>query len=189
MNHIGENHPENAFSARGRVNGKSADQLRAQGLDANGHPASSQVNGHSRPQGPGGSRGQSLTQLVDSIGDMELASISDLYTFCEAYRKLGYFLAMSAKMAEGQLRAAARAQAKDAKNGWMTPAQRLKLEHTLRQVGKDIGVIAESGAQMAVGAVKAYRRTESMLSELEDSGGRTVNRPRGGSKGFSLDWN
>jgi hypothetical protein len=188
---IGSNDPRNPFGAAGRVNGKSAEQIKAQGMDANGHPLPSQpkngqVNGNS-PSRPGGARGQSLSQLVQSIGSMELSNQDDLHAFCEAYRALGHFLAVTAKMAEGQLKAAARAQAKQAKDGWMTPTQRVKLGHTLRQVGKDIDAMAQASAQMAVFGVKAWRRFEATLDELESDGGNgRFGRPGGRRGGFDL---
>jgi hypothetical protein len=189
MSRIGQNHPENPFSAAGRANGQTTDQLHKRGLDGQGNPLPSNGSteksagqkGFSRP---GGKRGQNLAQLVNSIGSLELANQEDLYAFCEAYRTLLHFLAVSAKLAEGQLKAAARASARQAKDGWMTPAQMAKLALTLRQVGKDLDHMANSCAGGAVSAVKAWRRFEALLDEFEND--RKVSRPGGRRGGFDL---
>lgn len=193
-NKIGQNHPDNPFSAAGRSHGKSDQELRDLGLDANGHPAApnrpknGQVNGGGRASRPGGDRGQNIGQLAQSIGSMELANQEDLYAFCEAYRAILNYLAVSAKLAEGQLKAAARQQARQAKGGWMTPAQLGKMALTLRSVGKDISQIANSCVSGAAGAVKAWRRVETLLDELENDGSRGgFRRPGGGrSRGFEV---
>jgi hypothetical protein len=190
MSRIGQNHPDNPFSARGRVNGQSDEQLRSRGLDSQGHPApaedkvgkSSRSNGFSRP---GGTRGQNIAQLAQSIGSMELGNQDDLHAFCEAYRAILNYLAVSAKMAEGQLKASARANARQAKDGWMGPMQAAKLASTLRQVGKDLDHIANSCVGGAASAVKAWRRFEALLDELENDNGRP-NRPGGRRGGFSV---
>lgn len=176
--------PPSPFTPRGKVYNKSNAQIREMGLDGSGIPAAPEqnvpVNGRSGPARPGGSRGQNIAQLAQSIGDMELANSDDLHAFCDAYRAILYYLAISAKLAEGQLKAAARIQAKNAKDGWMTPAQRIKLADTLRRVGRDIDSMANSCTDAATGAVKAWRRYESLLDELENgptsrrSGGFTI---------------
>lgn len=182
--------PPNPFTAQGRAYGKTPEELRNLGLDSNGHPMPSQPrNGQAaRPAGPsrpGGTRGQNLAQLVNSIGSMELANQDDLHAFCEAYRSLLNFLAVSAKLAEGQLKAAARAQAKQSHDGWMNPMQRAKLATTLRQVGKDLDHMANSCVAGAADAVKAWRRFEGLLDDLEGGGHRT-NRPGGRRGGFTV---
>jgi hypothetical protein len=189
MSRIGENHPDNPHSAAGRAKDKSAEQLRREGLDAFGHPLASERgrsnNGAGqRPSRPGGTRGQNLAQLVQSIGSMELANQDDLHAFCEAYRGLLNFLAVSAKLAEGQLKAAARANAKQAKDGWMTPAQMAKLALTLRQVGKDLDHMANSCVAGAADAVKAWRRFETLMDDLESE--RSVTRPGSRRGGFTV---
>lgn len=185
MSRIGENHPDNPFSAQGRVNGQTPDQLRSRGLDSQGHPAPSESEAAGqKPSRPGGSRGQGIAQLAQSIGSMELSNQDDLHAFCEAYRTLLNYLAVSAKMAEGQLKAAARAQAKQAKDGWMTPAQMFKLAATLKLVGRDLNSLANSCVSGAADAVKAWRRFESLLDELESE--RGVKRPGSRRGGFTV---
>lgn len=175
------------FTAAGRAAGKSAEELRREGLDALGHPLASEptngrVNGTSRPSRPGGTRGQNIAQLAQSIGDMELSNQDDLHAFCEAYRAILNYLAVSAHLAEGQLKASARAQARQAKTGWMTPAQALKLGNTLRRVGKDLTSLANNCVAGAADAVKAWRRFETLLDELENER-KGVSRPNGGRRG------
>lgn len=139
-------------------------------------------NGAARP---GGSRGQSIAQLAQSIGDMELSNQDDLHAFMEAYRTIQNYLAITAKLAEGQLKTAARAQARNSKDGWMNPAQRAQLAITLKLVGRDIDRMANDCVSAATCAVKAWRRFEGFLGDLEASGsGR--HRPGGGRSGFTV---
>lgn len=193
MSSIGTNSPDNPFSAQGRAAGKSAADLAAGGIDAFGHPAPSgrihqpSENGNGagqRPSRPAGTRGQNIAQLANSIGSLELSNQDDLHAFCEAYRAVLNYLAVSAKMAEGQLKAAARAQARQTNDGWMGPMQAAKLATTLRRVGKDLDKLANSCVSGAADAVKAWRRFETLLDELE--GDRGVRRPGGRRGGFSV---
>lgn len=190
-NHNGTT-PPSPFTAAGRAHGKSNEDLRKQGLDGLGHPLPSQptngpVNGRSAPHRPSGQRNQSIAQLAQSIGSMELSNQDDLYAFCEAYRAILNYLAVSAHLANGQLKASARAQAKQAHTGWMTPAQALKLANTLRQVGKDLERLASACVAGAADAVKAWRRFEGLLDDLEGEKGHKFSRPSGGRRGgFSL---
>ena len=184
MSRVGENHPDNPFSAKGRANGQSNEQLRHRGLDSQGHPLPSEKSAGQGPSRPGGSRGQSRAQLAPSIGDMELANQDDLHAFTEAYRAILNHLAVNAKLAEGQLKAAARAQAKQSHEGWMNPAQRLKLATTLKLVGRDLDRMANSCVEGAAGAVKAWRRFEATLDDLESE--RKVNPPGGRRGGFTV---
>lgn len=187
MSRIGENHPGNPFSPKGRVNGQTNGQLRDRGLDSQGHPVAAEKTSKSAGQGvsrPGGPRGQNIAQLAQSIGSMELGNQDDLHAFCEAYRAILNYLAVSAKLAEGQLKAAARANARQAKDGWMTPAQMAKMALTLRQVGKDLDHLANSCVGGAASAVKAWRRFETLLDELESE--RKVTRPGSRRGGFSV---
>lgn len=189
MSRIGENHPDNPHSAAGRANGKTPEQLRREGLDGFGHPLASERGRPSNGAGqrasrPSGQRGQNIAQLAQSIGSMELGNQDDLHAFCEAYRAILNYLAVSAKLAEGQLKAAARANARQAKDGWMTPAQMAKMALTLRQVGKDLDHLANSCVGGAASAVKAWRRFETLLDELESE--RKVTRPGGRRGGFTV---
>lgn len=187
MSRIGENHPDNPFSAKGRVNGQTNGQLRDRGLDSQGNPEPAEKTSKSagqRPSRPGGTRGQNIAQLAQSIGSMELGNQDDLHAFCEAYRAILNYLAVSAKMAEGQLKAAARANARQAKDGWMTPAQMAKMALTLRQVGKDLDHLANSCVGGAASAVKAWRRFETLLDELDSE--RKVSRPGSRRGGFTV---
>lgn len=191
MSKIGTNHPGNPFGPAGRAAGKSQSDLNKLGLQGNGHPASGSGQPRneqvSRPSRSGGARNQNIGQLAQSIGSMELSNQDDLYQFCEAYRAILNYLAVSAKLAEGQLKAAARAQARQAKGGWMTPAQALKLAGTMRRTGKDIDQIANSCVEGAAGAVKAWRRFETLLDEIENDGpGKNFRRPGGRRGGFEV---
>lgn len=195
MSNIGTNSPDNPFGPAGRANGQSQSTLNGRGLDGQGNPApgpgqprNGQVNGGAQPSRPGGgSRSQNIGQLAQSIGSMELSNQDDLYAFCEAYRSILNYLAVSAKLAEGQLKAAARAQAKQARGGWMSPSQIVKLVSTLRRTGKDIDQIAHSCVEAAAAAVKAWRRFESLLDDLEDDGSSGgFRRPGGRSRGFEV---
>lgn len=181
---IGRNSTANPFSPAGRANGKSQSTLSNQGMTGQGHPAASSGQPRNRQAGGGGDRNQNIGQLAQSVGSMELANQDDLYAFCEAVRTILNYLAVSTKLAEGQLKAAARQQARQAKNGWMTPVQIGKLALALRKVGKDLNTTAGSCVEGAAGAVKAWRRFETLLDELEndDSGLRRPGRPgrRGG---------
>lgn len=187
-NNNGTQPPPSPFTAAGRAHGKSPEELRNQGMDANGHPlpsqpANGQANGAGqRPSRPGGTRNQSIAQLAQSIGSMELSNQDDLHAFCEAYRAILNYLAVSAHLAEGQLKASARAQAKQAQTGWMTPAQALKLGSTLRRVGKDLTSLANNCVAGAADAVKAWRRFETLLDELENER-QGIRRPNGGRRG------
>lgn len=187
---IGQNHPGNPFSAAGRSAGKTEQELRDLGLDANGHPAASRPrNGHaSGPARPGGVRGQNIGKLAQSIGELELSNQEDLYAFCEAVRGIQNYLAVSIKLAEGQLKARARQQARQAKDGWMTPAQAVKLATTLKMVGRDLSKSADGCVSAATGAVKAWRRFETLLDELENSGSSGGFRRPGSSRrgGFNV---
>jgi hypothetical protein len=187
MSRIGQNHPENPFSAAGRANGQTTEQLNKRGLDGRGNPlpsngSSAKAAGH-KPSRPGGPRGQSIAQLAQSIGSMELSNQDDLHAFCEAYRAILNYLAVSAKLAEGQLKAAARAQAKQAHEGWMNPMQRASLANTLRLIGKDLDHVANACAGGAQSAVKAWRRFDGFMGELESD---SVHRPGGRRGGFNV---
>jgi hypothetical protein len=187
MSRIGENHPENPFSAKGRVNGQTNGQIRERGLDGQGlplPPQSETKTAGQRPSRPGGTRGQGIAQLAQSIGSMDLANQDDLHAFCEAVRTVQNYFAVSIKMAEGQLKAAARANAKQAKDGWMTPAQAIRLANTLRRVGKDLDHMASACVEAAADAVKAWRRFEALLDELESE--RKVTRPGSRRGGFTV---
>lgn len=181
------------YSAQGRAYGKSQQQLADEGLDAFGHPVNgapmapsglwAPVNGqmgqYAQPQH---SRGQGIAQLAASIGSMELANQEDLCNFMDAYRSILNYLAVTAHLAQGQLKAAARSQAKQSSEGWMTPAQRVKLGICLKQVGKDIVRMADACVDGSTYAVKGWRRFEALLGDLQDDGGK-VHRPGGGRRG------
>lgn len=181
--------PPSPFTAAGRAHGKSQEQLSKQGLDGFGHPAqkstNGQVNGGGKTSRPGGRRGQNLNDLINTIGSAELANQDDLHAFCEAYRALLNFLAVTAKLAEGQLKAAARANARQAKGRMLNPVQAGKLKNTLRLISRDLDQMANSCANGAASSVKAWRRFETLLDELENSGDGAP-RPGRGRSGFSV---
>lgn len=164
---------------------------------APGQPVNGQVNGGFQPRQtgtqqprggpsrPGGNRNQNIAHHAQSIGDMELSNQNDLHAFLEAYRAILNYLAISAKLAEGQLKTSARAQARNAKDGWMNPAQRAKLALTLRQVGRDIDQMANACVAGATHAVKGWRRFEGLLDEFEN-GGNGRHRPGGGRDDFRV---
>lgn len=183
MSSIGTNSPDNPFSARGRVNGQSADQLKARGLDSQGHPAPADNTAGQKPSRPSGQRNQNIAQLANSIGSMELGNQDDLHAYCEALRAILNYLAVSTKLAEGQLKAAARANARQAQGRW-SPAQTAKIALTLRQVGKDLNALANACVGGSASAVKAWRRFEALLDELESE--NKVNRPGGRRGGFTV---
>lgn len=169
--------------------------LTDQGIDAFGHPmagpsgpyqAFGQPMGqYAQPRQRGHSRGQGIAQLASSIGSMELANQEDLCNFMEAYRSLFNYLAVTAHLAQGQLKAAARSQAKQSAEGWMTPAQRIKLGVCLKQVGKDIVRMADACVDGSTYAVKGWRRFEALLNDLQEDGS-PARRPGGGRGGFSV---
>ena len=185
MSRIGENHENNPFSAAGRANGQTTDQLRKRGLDGQGNPLPSNNGAGHKPSRPGGQRGQSIAQLASSIGSMELSNQDDLHAFCEAYRAILNYLAVSAKLAEGQLKASARAQAKQSHEGWMNPMQRASLANTLRLIGKDLDRMANNCVSGASDAVKAWRRFEGFLDDVE-GGGHSARRPGRGRGSFEV---
>lgn len=189
MSSIGKNHPTNPFSAAGRAAGQTAQQLNNRGLNGQGHPApahpSQPSNGAARPSRPAGQRTQNLSQIIQSIGSSELANQDDLHKFCEDYRALLNFLAVTAKLAEGQLKAAARATARQTKGRMLNPAQAAKLKLTLGLVGRDLDSLANSCVTGATSAVKAWRRVEALLDDLENSGNGGP-RPGGGRGGFHV---
>jgi hypothetical protein len=188
MSRIGENHPDNAWSAAGKAHNKSAEQLRREGLDANGHPLPSQ-NGNSagqRPSRPGGTRGQGIAQLAQSIGDMDLCNQNDIHAFCESIRKVLNYFAISVELAKGQLRAAARAQAKESVDGRMTLAQRAELEKALISLSRDLNAVTRACISGAASSVKAWRRFESALNDLEKGNDSKFNRPGGRRGPFGL---
>lgn len=181
-----KDNPFNQNTARGRAFGKTPEQQKAEGIDAFGHPAQPERNGNVAGQrkssGPGGSRGQSLAQLANAVGSIEISNQDDLREFCDAYRGLLHHLAVSAVMAAGQLKAGARAQARQTKNGMMTPGQRLKLEASLKLIGRHLNAVGQDCAAGAGEAVKAWKRMETLLDELEQANEKP-NRP--GSRGRS----
>lgn len=184
MSSIGMNSPDNPFSARGRVNGQSADQLKARGLDSQGHPAPADNTAGQRPSRPSGQRNQSIAQLAQSIGSMELANQDDLHAFCEAIRAIMNYLAVSTKLAEGQLKAAARANARQSQGSRWNVAQTAEIARVLRQVGRDLDQVARSSVNGAAAATKAWRRFETLLDSLENDGGGS--RPGGRRGGFQV---
>jgi hypothetical protein len=69
----------------------------------------------------------------------------------------------------------------------MTPAQAAKLALTLKMIGRDLNKSADGCVEAATGAVKAWRRMETMLDELENSGsGSGFRRPGGRRGGFDV---
>lgn len=173
MSNIGKNHPGNPFSAAGRAAGQTNQQLNNRGLNGQGQPLPSQSangGGGARTSRPAGARGQNIAHLAASIGDMELSNQDDLYAFCEAYRAILNYLAVSAHLAKGQLTAAARANVRQAKGRMLNPAQAAKTTYTLKMVGKDLEALANSCVAGAASSAKAWRRVETLLDELEHSG-------------------
>jgi hypothetical protein len=187
-NRIGENHPDNPFSAAGRANGKSTDQLRKQGLDGQGNPlpsqpANRQASVGSRPAGPGGSRGQGIAQLAGAIGDMDLCNQNDIHAYCEAVRKVLNYIAIANELAKGQLRAASRAQAKESVEGRLTLQQKIELGKSLASLSRDLNGITQACVSGAASSVKAWRRFDGFIGDL-DSG---ASRPgKGRRNGFQI---
>lgn len=179
--------PPSPFTAQGRSFGKSAEELRRQGMDAYGHPLPSQftngqVNEGSRSARPGGTRGQGIAQLAQSIGDMDLCNQNDIHAFCESIRKVLNYFAISVELAKGQLRAAARAQAKENADGRLTIQQKLELAKALNSLGRDLNAVSRSCISGAASSVKAWRRFDGFLGELDAN----ASRPGKGRGPFGL---
>lgn len=188
-NRIGENHPDNPFSAAGRANGKSTEQLRKQGLDGQGYPLNTEKQQASRgpsPSRPGGTRGQGIAQLAQSIGDMDLCNETDIHAFCEAIRKVLHYFAVSTELAKGQLRAAARQQAKQATDERLTMVQQASLTKALHDLTRDLDGVTRACVAGAVSSTKAWRRFDSFLSNLDSEKGNKFDRP-GRRGGFRLE--
>ena len=182
MSRIGENHPDNPHSAAGRAHGKSTEQLRELGLDANGHPLASERGAGQRVSRPSNSRGQNVAQLAQAIGDMDLANQDDLHAFCEAIRKTLNYFAVSVELAKGQLKASSRHMAKESADGRLTLTQRAELAKALAMMSRDLDAVTRACIAGAAGAVKAWRRFDSFLVDLDKGEGSKFNRP-GGRRG------
>lgn len=185
MSNIGENHPGNPFSAAGRANGKSTEQLRKQGLDGQGYPLNTEKQQVSRgpsPARPGGTRGEGIAQLAQSIGDMDLCNQNDIHAFCESIRKVDNYFAISVELAKGQLKAAARALAKDSVDGRLTLQQRMELAKALNALSRDLNAITQAHVAGAAAAVKAWRRFDSFIGDLDSDAAR----PRSRRDGFQI---
>lgn len=190
MSGIGTNSPANPFSAAGRANGKSQSDLNKLGLQGNGQPATGpgrpgngQVNRGARASG---TRGQNIAQLAQSIGDMELANETDIHAFCEAIRKVLHYFAVSTELAKGQLRAAARQQAKQATDERLTLMQAASLGKALHDLSRDLERVTKACVSGAVSATKAWRRFDAFLANLDSEKGNKFNRP-GRRGGFRLE--
>lgn len=193
MSKIGQNHVDNPFSAAGRANGKSQEDLRKQGLTGQGHPAASpgqsrngQVNGGNRGARPGGSRGQGIAQLAQSIGDMDLANQNDIHAFCDSIRKVLNYFAISVELAKGQLRAASRQLAKQSVDGRLTMAQQAELAKALVMMSRDLNAVTRACIAGAASAVKAWRRFDTFLVDLDKGDDRKFNRPGSRRGGFTV---
>jgi hypothetical protein len=184
MSNIGSNHPSNPFSATGRAAGKSNQQLNNLGLNGQGHPLPSQPpKGQVKaPSGPGGSRGQGIAQLAQAIGDLDLSNQHDIHAFCESIRKVQHYFAVSVELAKGQLKAAARAQAKDSADGRLTLTQKLELAKALNSLSRDLNAVTRGCVASATASAKAYRRFESFLVDLNTD----AQRPGGRRGGFEI---
>lgn len=190
---IGQNHADNPFSAAGRAHGKSPEDLRKQGLTGQGYPAASprqprneQVNGGSRGARPGGSRGQGIAQLAQSIGDMDLANQNDIHAFCDSIRKVLNYFAISVELAKGQLRAASRQLAKESVDGRLTMAQQAELAKALVMMSRDLNAVTRACIAGAASAVKAWRRFDTFLVDLDKGDDRKFNRPGSRRGGFTV---
>lgn len=191
MSTIGKNHPTNPFSAAGRAAGQTNQQLNNRGLNGQGqplpsqpaHPANGQVN---RGAALGGSRGQGIAQLAQSIGDMELSNETDIHAFCEAIRKVLHYFAVSTELAKGQLKAAARQQARQATDSRLTLMQQAELAKALLMLSRDLDGVTKACVAGAVSSTKAWRRFDTFLANLDSEKGNKVNRP-GRSGGFRLE--
>jgi hypothetical protein len=191
MSRIGENHPDNPHSAAGRARGKTPEQLRREGLDGFGHPLASERGAASNsagqgPSRPGGSRNQNVAQLAQAIGDMDLANQDDLHAFCEAIRKTLNYFAVSVELAKGQLKASSRHMAKESADGRLTLTQRAELAKALAMMSRDLDAVTRACIAGAAGAVKAWRRFDSFLVDLDKGEGSKFNRPGGRRGGFTV---
>jgi hypothetical protein len=182
--------PPSPFSAAGKASGKSAQELRDQGLDPNGHPAASEPKPAKSAGGgvsrPAGSRGQSIAQLAGSIGDMELANQTDLHAYCEAIRKVLNYFAVSNELAKGQLKAASRQLARQSAEGRLTLVQQAELAKALLMLSRDLDGVTRACIAGAASAVKAWRRFDSFLVDLDKGAESKFNRPGGRRGGFTV---
>lgn len=185
MSKIGQNDPDNPFSPAGRANGQTGEQLRARGLDGQGYPETSKAAGQ-KPSRPGGSRNQGIAQLAGSIGDMDLANQDDLHAFCDAIRKTLNYFAISVEMAKGQLKAASRQVAKESVDGRLTLVQRAELAKALAMMSRDLDAVTRACIAGAVGSVKAWRRFDSFLVDLDKGADSKFTRPGGRRGPFGL---
>ena len=186
---IGENHPDNPFSAAGRANGQTQEQLKARGLDGQGNPDAPESKANTAGQGPSrpnGSRNQNITQLAGSIGDMDLCNQNDIHAFCEAIRKVLNYFAISVELAKGQLKTASRQLAKDQVDGRLTMMQQAELAKALHVLGRDLDGVTRACIAGAASSVKAYRRFDSFVSDLDKGGSSKFNRPGGRRGPFTL---
>lgn len=183
----GQNHPGNPFSPAGRAHGKSDAELRKQGLDPNGIPAASEPQPRpTAPQRPGGDRGQSIAQLAQSIGDMDLCNQNDLHAFCESVRKVLNYFAVSVELAKGQLRAASRQMAKQQVDGRLTLVQQAELAKALLMLSRDLNGVSKACIAGAASSVKAWRRFDTFLGDLDKDNSSKFNRPGGRRGGFTV---
>ncbi|WP_086559919.1 hypothetical protein [Streptomyces africanus] len=183
MSRIGENHPDNPFSAAGRANGQTNDQLRNRGLDGQGNPLPNKNFAGQKSFRSGGSRNQGIAQLAQSIGDMDLANQEDLHAFCDAIRKILNYFAISVELAKGQLKAASRQMAKESVDGRLTMTQRAELARALSMMSRDLDAVSRACIAGAVGAVKAWRRFDSFLGDLDKGNDSKFTRPGGRGRG------
>lgn len=187
MSTIGTNSPDNPFSAAGRAAGKSQSDLSNQGMTGQGHPAAPYGQpGNGQVTRPGGSRGQGIAQLAQSIGDMDLSNQDDLHAFCDAIRKTLNYFAISIELAKGQLRAASRQLAKQSVDGRLTMAQQAELAKALVMMSRDLNAVTRACIAGAASAVKAWRRFDTFLVDLDKGDDRKFNRPGSRRGGFTV---
>lgn len=131
-------------------------------------------------------RQTSLQQLLATVCEGDVLSVTELHAWLEAYRGLTSGLAFMAHAASSQLEAAVRKGARDSADGRLTMQQKIEQRHVLRRLGKDVEGSADDLLNAARSAVRAWGRMEAFLDGLESD---NVARPhrKGGRGGFSLD--
>lgn len=146
-------------------------------------PPAGHTTSGATPQGA--ARQTSLEQHLSTVAEADVMSPQGLYEFLEAMRSISSGLAFFTHAAAAQLESAARKGARDAADGRLTLAQKVKLQVLLRRIGKRLNSgVSEDFLAAATNAVKTYALMEEFLEEIESD---SVQRPHRTTRGgFSL---
>lgn len=162
-------------------------EAEARGLDGLGVPLGptglgEPTDGHGQ-NGSGGRKGGK--SMLDKIRQMESGDIADqegLHAFAEAGRTLCMNIALLTEMTSGQLKADAKAKARDSVDGRMTVAEKLRLSLSLRKIAGKLHRASDNCADAAAAFSASWREMEKFLDELD--GGREAKPKAKG--GFSI---